>query len=93
VIQQSNPKSRIFVCCAEKDPSKAACKRGEGERVAADFKEELNKQGKSTSIWVTRTRCQGYCDPNGTAILFSATGKQYSDVTFEEAQELFKQNV
>jgi hypothetical protein len=82
--EETVPQGRIFVCINEKAPPKVACLKGEGDKCVEWFKDELRKRRLSDRIWVTKTRCQGYCEPDGTAVLFMPTGKQFSSVKFED---------
>src|SRR5438067_1009758 len=90
---QKIPEGRIFVCVSEKAPEKAACLRGEGEKCVEWLKEELEKRGLGKKIWVTKTKCQKYCDSAGTSIIFEPSNKQYSAVKFVELPELFERFV
>jgi predicted metal-binding protein len=90
------PMARIFVCINEKAPEKAQCLKGEGERILVWLKDEVARLGLKSKIWVTRTKCQGYCDPKGTVVTIQTpnatspthTIDQFSDVVFDEAPGL-----
>ncbi len=88
--QVSLPEARIFVCVNEKAPEKTACLRGEGEKCVLWLKEEIKRRNLDKKIWVTRTRCQGYCLPEGTVVSFEPTHRQFSSVKFEELAALFE---
>jgi (2Fe-2S) ferredoxin len=90
MIKQTHPEYRIFVCINEKPAPKVSCLKGEGEKVVLWMKEETKKRGLDKKLWITRTRCQGYCQPEGTALLFEPAHEQYSAVTFEDAQKLYE---
>jgi hypothetical protein len=88
--EETTPQARIFVCINEKAPGKTACLKGEGDKCVTWLKEELRNRQLSSRIWVTKTRCQGYCVPDGTSLLFMPTNKQYSSVKFEDVPRLLE---
>jgi (2Fe-2S) ferredoxin len=88
---EQTPKGRIYVCVNEKAPGKAQCLSGEGEKCVQWLREEVKRRGLSDDIWVTRTKCQSYCTPNGTVISFEPSHKQYSDVRFEDVPALLEE--
>jgi hypothetical protein len=93
MIKEDNPQARIFVCVNEKAPEKAQCMKGEGEKCRAWLKEELVKRDLQSKIWVTRTKCQDYCEKNGTAVTFEPTHEQFSNVRVEDLPALLDEFV
>ena len=87
------PSFRIFVCAIEKAPGKAQCLKDEGEKCVTWLREEIRRLGLQEKVWVTRTKCQSYCAPEGTSILFEPSHKQYSGVKFEDLPALLKENL
>ncbi|MCC6276815.1 MAG: (2Fe-2S) ferredoxin domain-containing protein [Oligoflexia bacterium] len=82
------PKARIFVCVNEKPAPKESCLAGEGEKCVTWLRDELRARGKSTEIWVSRTKCQSYCSTKGTVVTFEPTHEQYSEVVVEDLKPL-----
>jgi (2Fe-2S) ferredoxin len=80
-----NPLIRIMVCVNEKPPHKAQCLLNEGEKIVVWLKDEVKRRDLKNLIWVNRTKCLGYCDPKGTAVVIYPSGEQFSDVKFEDA--------
>lgn len=91
--EENLPKSRIFVCVAEKEPGKAACLKGEGEKCAVWMKSEVDKRNLKPNLRITRTKCLGYCDPSGTSVITFPENRQVSGITFTEVQGLFEEFV
>jgi (2Fe-2S) ferredoxin len=89
--KETIPQARIFVCVNEKPAPKVSCLKGEGEKCVVWLKEEVKKRHLQDKIWVSRTKCQGYCHPQGTVVTFEPIHEQYSDVTFPEMQNLFEE--
>ena len=85
------PAHRIFVCVNEKAPEKAQCLKGEGEKCVLWLREEVKKRGLSDKIWVTKTRCQDYCEPAGTALCFEPVHTQFSGVKVEDLAPLLEE--
>ncbi|MDZ4675888.1 MAG: hypothetical protein SGI74_00120 [Oligoflexia bacterium] len=90
MIKESSPQYRIFVCINEKPSPKAYCLTGEGEKAVLWMKDEVKKRGLDKKLWITRTKCLGYCKPEGTVILFEPSHEQYSAVKFADIQKLFE---
>jgi len=87
----AEPQARIFVCINEKVPEKKQCLKGEGEKCLTWLKEEIKKRSLQDKIWVTKTRCQSYCDKEGTSVLFEPVHEQYSALLLEDVQRLFEE--
>ena len=87
---QPHPQARIFVCINEKAPDKNQCLKGEGEKIVLWLKEEVKRRNIQNLLWITRTKCQGYCDPQGTAVIFEPGYELYSSVKFEDVPALFE---
>ena len=88
--RQEGPIGRIFVCVNEKSPEKPQCLKGEGERIAVWLKDEVQRRGLKSKIWITRTKCQGYCEPQGTVLTIQPTNEQYSEVILEDAKAILE---
>jgi (2Fe-2S) ferredoxin len=88
---ESEPKGRIFVCANDKAPGKSQCLIGEGEKCVKWLRQEMASRGLTDKIWVTRSKCQSYCPPNGTVISFEPSRKQYSDVRLEDVPALLEE--
>jgi len=89
--KQNLPLARIFVCINEKPSEKAQCQKAEGEKCAVWLKEEVEKRNLKGKVRVTRTKCLGYCEPEGTSIVFEPFHDQFSSVRFEDVPALFEE--
>ena len=84
------PIARILVCANEKGPGKSQCLMGEGEKMVLWLKEQVKKRNLREKLWVSRTKCLGFCEAKGTVVIFQPTNEQFSAVRFEEIPEKFE---
>lgn len=88
---QNLPEAHIFVCINEKAPEKSQCLKGEGERCVEWLKDQVEKRNLKGRLRVTKTKCLGYCDKEGTSIVFEPVHRQYSGVVLADVQKLFEE--
>lgn len=88
--KQTLPLGRIFVCVNVKAPEKAQCAKKDGDECLAWLKEEIEKRNLKGKIRATGTRCLGYCEPEGTSIVFEPFHDQYSQVCVGDVPALFE---
>ena len=89
--KQILPLGRIFVCTNEKAPEKSQCRKQDGDQCLSWLKEQVEKRGLKGKVRVTGTRCLGYCEKEGTAIVFEPFHEQYSSLVFADLPPLFEE--
>lgn len=81
-IDFPKPRKHIFVCVNDKPVRKDGIKPNCCAKFISveEFKEiklELVKSGKSREIYLTRTGCLGFCNPNGFVVCVYPDQKFY----------------
>ena len=85
------PLGRILVCINEKAPEKAQCRKADGDACLKWLKDEVDKRNLKGKIRVTGTKCLGYCDVDGTSLVFEPFHDQFSDVLLTDVPPLFEE--
>ena len=82
-------KKHIFICVNEKDEkNQDFCSKVGGSDVYLKFKEAVAERGLISQVYVTRTRCLGFCNPIGTTIVVYPAATWYHQVKPEEVQDI-----
>ncbi len=82
-------KKHIFVCVNEKeDKSKDFCNKVGGSDIYFKLKEAVAQKGLTGTVYVTRTRCLGFCNPVGTTIAIYPSGRWYHQVKLGEVNAI-----
>ena len=92
IINKSMPnRKHIFVCVNEKeDKNKDFCNKVGGSDVYFKFKEAVAQRGLIGLVYVTRTRCLGFCNPVGTTIAVYPQGNWYHQVKQEDVNAIIE---
>ena len=84
-------KKHIFICVNEKDEkNQDFCSKVGGSDVYIKFKEAVAERGLISQVYVTRTRCLGFCNPVGPTVVIYPEGKWFTEVKEEDYEEIIK---
>ncbi len=82
-LQNSQYKKHILVCVNNREQGEC-CARVDGQQVYEKIKEYVRNNGLTGIIWVTRTRCLGFCNSEGTTIVIYPDKKWFTEVTLKD---------
>lgn len=81
-------RKHILVCVNEREGSN--CKKVGGEELFFALKQWVKENGFS-DIWVTRTRCLGFCNDIGTTVVIYPDQKWFLQVTKNDMEKIKKE--
>lgn len=94
LIKEPTHIKHIFVCVNELDnPEKDFCNKVGGSDIYFKLKEAVAQKGLVGLVYITRTRCLGFCNPVGTTIAVytkGGDGKWYHQVKLEEVNTIIE---
>ncbi len=84
----------IFICTKERsaDDPTGCCKAKGSEKIAAFFKEEINKRGLKGRIRANPSGCLDQCASGPTVVVYPEA-IWYSVPTLEDAKEILDQHI
>ena len=82
------PIKHILVCTNEREQGKDCCSYVEGYEIFRELKDWVKENGLSSSVWVTRTGCLGFCNDMGTTIVLYPDQLWFKEVKKEELQKI-----
>lgn len=70
-------RAHVFVCVHERtdDSGMPCCAAAAGEETFLALKGEIERAGLAGSVWVTATRCLGFCNAEGCTIALYPGGE------------------
>ena len=83
----------VNVCVNEKPEPKSCCSRVGGPEFYEKLKTKVKDAGLTTEIWVTRTRCLGFCNDIGTTVAIHRKGKTplwFNEVTADDFNSVWE---
>ena len=83
-IRSPLPEKHIFVCVNERDASRDHCSKVGGIEIFQKIKFFVMSNSLNSRIWVTKTKCLGFCNPIGTTIAVYPEQKIFTEVKIEE---------
>src|SRR3989344_6983263 len=85
-VQSSfGPKLHVFVCVNVRDDlHRSCCQRVGGEDVAAALKEWTIKENLRDKVWVSKSKCLGFCNPIGATVVVYPVQKWFMQVKKED---------
>ncbi len=83
------PKKQVFVCVNERTDGRNCCKNVGAEEIVQELKQFV-KDNHKTDVWVTRSRCLGFCNAVGPTIIIYPEQKMFTQVTKEDVEEIKK---
>ena len=98
-IKTMNYKLHVLVCVNKRENSPTPCCADvHGQEIYDQIKQFVKNNGLNGIVWVTRTRCLGFCNKEGATVVFYPeklwlTEVKLNDVTklIEYIQERVKQ--
>ncbi len=84
------PAKHIIVCVNERQEGDC-CKKVGGENLYFKLKDFIKNNGLSGRVWVTRSRCLGFCNPVGTTAVIYPEGRWLTEITEAELKELLNE--
>lgn len=87
----TKPKMHVFICINEQinDP-KPSCAPRITEEDVKEIKLWLHQQGHTKDIFCTKTKCLGFCNPEGSVICIWPQRKFFKVQNKEEIKELIQ---
>ncbi len=89
-VKSPLPEKHIFVCVNERDSSKDHCSKVGGLEIFHKIKANVMSNGLASRVWVTKTKCLGFCNPVGTTIAVYPEQKIFTEVGVEEVDKLLE---
>lgn len=74
----------ILVCVNEREAAETSCHQVGGNEFYRRLKEKVSRSGLTSSHWITRTHCLGFCNKVGTTLTIHARdlpARWFSEVT------------
>ena len=82
------PVKHILVCTNEREQEKECCSHTGSYEIFRELKDWVKANGLSSSIWVTRTGCLGFCNKVGATIVIYPDQLWFKEVKKEELQKI-----
>lgn len=89
------PKLHILVCVNQRE-NESCCKNADGEKIYLKLKKFVNANNLSSIVWITKTRCLGFCNDEGTTIVIYPEGiwlKKIKEQDINKIIELIKSKI
>jgi len=80
-----NYQKHVLVCINDRE-SGDCCSKVKGNEVFSEIKSWVVNSGLSSRIWVTRTKCLGFCNDVGTTIVIYPEQKWFTKVTLDDIE-------
>ena len=81
-------KKHILVCVNEREEGKDCCSRVGGQDVFVELKSWVRDEGLTQQVWVTRTRCLGFCNAVGTTVVVYPERMWFLEVEKKDLERL-----
>ena len=87
---QRVPLKHVFVCVNEKgDVSKDCCAKVGGLNIYDKLKQFVAQKGLTGHIWITKSKCLGFCNAVGTTIVIYPEQEFFTEVTEKDLEEIY----
>lgn len=84
------PLKHVFVCVNERDSSKECCMKVGGMNIYDKLKQFVAQNGLTGHVWVTKSKCLGFCNNVGTTIVIYPEQEFYTEVTEKDLEIIYK---
>jgi len=84
----SKPLKHILVCTNERNDGRDCCSNVKGCEIFAELKNFVRASGLSSSVWITRTGCLGFCNDAGTTIAIYPEQLLFKEVKMEDINKI-----
>lgn len=90
-IKNMNYKLHVLICVnkRENDP-KPCCADVHGQEIYDEIKKFVKDNGLTGIVWVTRTRCLGFCNKVGATVVFYPEKLWLTEVTLDDVSRLIE---
>lgn len=82
------PIKHILVCTNEREIGKDCCSHVKGYEIFRELKDWVKTNGLSSSVWVTKTGCLGFCNNAGATIVIYPDQLWLKEVKKDEVQKI-----
>ncbi|MBI3033479.1 (2Fe-2S) ferredoxin domain-containing protein [Candidatus Woesearchaeota archaeon] len=90
-IKNMNYKVHVLVCVNKRENSPTPCCADvHGQEIYDQIKKFVKDQGLTGIVWVTRTRCLGFCNTQGTTVVFYPERVWLTEVKLNEVPKLIE---
>lgn len=80
-------KKHVLVCVNER-AHESCCARVQGQEIYEKIKHWVRENHLGHDIWVTRTRCLGFCNDVGTTVVIYPDKLWFIEVTLEDVEKI-----
>ena len=81
-------KKHVLVCVNQRDEGKSCCSNTGSEEVFFELKKWVGEKGLVGKVWVTRTRCMGFCNDVGATIALYPEKKWFLQTKMEDLDKV-----
>lgn len=89
-VKSPLPEKHIFVCVNEREAGRDCCTKVGGIEIFQKIKSFVMSNSLTSRIWVTKTKCLGFCNPVGATIAVYPKQKIFTEVKIEEIDKLLE---
>ena len=89
-VKSPLPEKHVFVCVNEREAGRDCCTKVGGIEIFQKIKAFVMLNGLNSRVWVTKTKCLGFCNPVGTTIAVYPEKKIFTEVKVDDIDELLK---
>ncbi len=83
----SRPLKHILICVNDREKGDC-CANVHGQEIYQEVKDFVKGNDLSSKIWVTRTRCLGFCNNIGTVMVIYPDELWFKHVTKNDVQKI-----
>lgn len=88
IVKDMPYKKHVLVCVNEREPGKECCAAAEGAEIFFALKKWVAEKGLINSVWVTRTRCLGFCNAAGATVVVYPERVWFLETTMGELEKV-----
>lgn len=84
------PTTHVLVCVNQRDKhaDMPCCADVHGQDIYDELKKHVRETGLTGKVWVTRTRCLGFCNSTGATVVFQPQQLWFTEVTMDDVAQL-----
>lgn len=88
VSSNLNYKKHVFVCVNQRDSGKVCCADVNGMDVFNNLKQWVISTGLTSSVWVTKSGCLGFCNNTGATVVVYPEKKWFFEVKIDDLNKI-----
>ena len=85
------PLKHVLVCVNERGQFEECCSNTGSLEIFRELKNFIREKGLSSSIWVTKTGCLGFCNDKGATVVIYPDQKWFKKVTKNDLPAIKKE--